>query len=648
MVRPEDELLILVPNTPIKLNRTAVRLLVSMVDERRGIAEVLAREGDTPRRRAEIHAFFTDLKAWLEGRLGEGEGRRAVVVEPFSADYCRYPVLSEVALTYRCNLSCGFCYAGCGVSGVPAGWSEQRAMADDEVCRVLDVIRRDARCPSVSFTGGEPTLRPGARALRAPREVARPQGQPDLERPAPRRAARRRAGRGRPRLRAALAGGRRAPELHDALVGKPGAFDRLWQGLENLRGRGVRVHTNTTVTRRNVGRLEAIVDLVAERGLPRLTMNLVIPCGSAGGDASLHVPYSEAGGRRPAAARARRGARRAARLVLAAAAVPVQHGGRGPRQPRLRGRRRPAARQPCGRRAAVLELRSPRVARQPAAPAVRRGVAVASGALLPGEADDAGHVPRLRRGGLLPGRVRSLLAGARDWPSWAGRPRTGHRCRKASGYSSRRMRLLRAVAVYAVLTVALTWPFAAQLHVMDAGDSAFFAWEIGWTVHALKTDPAQLPHANIFWPLRYTLGMDEPVLGTTLLIAPLAPFTDDAVLLYNVARLLTFLVSALAAYWLALELGAGEWIALAGRGAVRVLADPHRPARAPLDARHAVVAARAAVHDPLRACEPHARRARRRALLRARVPRLRLPRRDRGRRDAAGRCSSCSGAAGTG
>ena len=124
------------------------------------------------------------------------------------------------------------------------------------------------------------------------------------------------------------------------------------------------------------------------------------------------------------------------------------------------------------------------------------------------------------------------------------------------------MRLLRATGLYAILTVALTWPFAANLHVMDAGDSAFFAWEIGWTVHALKTDPAQLPHANIFWPLRYTLGMDEPVLGTTLLVAPLAPFTDDAVLLYNVARLLTFLASALAAYALARELGAAERVAL--------------------------------------------------------------------------------------
>jgi hypothetical protein len=124
------------------------------------------------------------------------------------------------------------------------------------------------------------------------------------------------------------------------------------------------------------------------------------------------------------------------------------------------------------------------------------------------------------------------------------------------------MRSLRALALYSVLTVALTWPFAANLHVMDAGDSAFFAWEIGWTIHALETDPAQLPHANIFHPLRYTLGMDEPVLGTTVLALPLALFTDDAVLLYNVVRLLTWLLSALTAYWLARELGVSEWIAL--------------------------------------------------------------------------------------
>jgi hypothetical protein len=97
---------------------------------------------------------------------------------------------------------------------------------------------------------------------------------------------------------------------------------------------------------------------------------------------------------------------------------------------------------------------------------------------------------------------------------------------------------------------------------MDAGDSAFFAWAIGWERHALFTDPWRLPHGNMFHPLRYTLGMDEPVLGTTVLVLPLGLFTDDAVLLYNVARLLTFALSALTAYLLARELGAAEAPAL--------------------------------------------------------------------------------------
>jgi radical SAM protein with 4Fe4S-binding SPASM domain len=294
MVRPEDDLLILVPNTPLKLNRTAVRILRPMVHEEAGIAEVLAREGDSPRRRAEIHAFFTDLSAWLEGRLGEGHGRRAVVQEPFTADFCRYPVLAEVALTYRCNLTCGFCYAGCGTAGLPPGWSEERAMTDDEVCRVLDVVRHDARCPSVSFTGGEPTLRAGlprfvrhAKAIGLRANLISNGQRLDDARVAEL------ADAGLDSAQLSLEGP--TADVHDALVGKRGAFERLWTGLERLRGRGVRVHTNTTLSRRNAALVEEIVDLVAVRGLERLTMNLVIPCGTAGTDAALPVRYSDAG-----------------------------------------------------------------------------------------------------------------------------------------------------------------------------------------------------------------------------------------------------------------------------------------------------------------------------------------------------------------
>ncbi len=303
-VRPEDELLILVPNTPVKVNGTALRVLAAMVDEGLGIAEVLAREGDSAGRRRELHAFFTDLAAWLSGSLGEGVGRRAVVREPFRADFCRYPLLSEVALTYRCNLSCAFCYAGCAAGGLPEGWSEERTMSDDQVCRVLDRIAGDARCPSVSFTGGEPTVRPGlARFVAHAKGLGLAVNLISNGQLLDRRRVAELAAAGLDSAQLSLEGP--SPEVHDGLVGRPGAFDRLWAAVGHLREAGVRVHTNTTISRRNLPHLDELIDLVAARGMERLTMNLVIPCGTAGRhpdqedrrgqDADLSVPYSEAG-----------------------------------------------------------------------------------------------------------------------------------------------------------------------------------------------------------------------------------------------------------------------------------------------------------------------------------------------------------------
>lgn len=118
------------------------------------------------------------------------------------------------------------------------------------------------------------------------------------------------------------------------------------------------------------------------------------------------------------------------------------------------------------------------------------------------------------------------------------------------------MTTARAAALYAVLTVAFTWPLAARLHLMEAGDSAYFAWAMAWAQDALLRDPASLPHANALHPLRYALFLDEPIVATSILALPVRLLTDDATVTLNVTRLALFLLTALGVRALALEAGA--------------------------------------------------------------------------------------------
>ena len=127
---------------------------------------------------------------------------------------------------------------------------------------------------------------------------------------------------------------------------------------------------------------------------------------------------------------------------------------------------------------------------------------------------------------------------------------------------------------------------------MDAGDSAFFAWAIGWERHALA---APIPHAcrtaPIFHPLRYTLGIDEPILGTTVLVAAPGPVHRRRGLALQ--RGPPVHLPALRAS----PPTCSRAISAAGRGRpvrgrrLRLLPHPHGPDRAPEHAGHPVAAA---------------------------------------------------------
>ncbi len=288
-VRAADSLLILLPNQAYKLNPTGLYLLKQTLAGR-PIAEVMATRLADDAAVGDVHDFFCDVRALVMGCLGEGRDRRAVETIPFERPHNTLPVLSEIALTYRCNLSCRFCYAGCKCTKKP----DSREMSTDEVKRVLEIIRHDAEVPSVSWTGGEPTLRPDLAELT--RHAVDIGMRVNLITNGVNVSTNLAASLKAAGLRSAQVSieGPDA-EVHDSLTQVAGSFDRTIEGIAALKQAGIHVHTNTTVNRVNAPHLRGIVALAKELGLDRLSMNMVIPCGSAP-DAEVTITYTEMAG----------------------------------------------------------------------------------------------------------------------------------------------------------------------------------------------------------------------------------------------------------------------------------------------------------------------------------------------------------------
>ena len=290
-IRPEDQLLILRPNKIHHLNRTATEMLSTLygqeVPDAGAVVEEAAARYDIPRSQAEadLERLLKSLALVLQDREGAAP---AVRKTPFGSHSRELPVLSEIALTYRCQNRCTFCYAS-----APERGQQVPEMATEEVKRIIDTIVHEARVPTVSFTGGEPTLRPDL---------------PDLIAYARSRHMRTnlitngiRCGANGYVNKLSTAGLDSAqvsleaasPEIHDAIVGRPGAWRRTVQGIRNLKAAGIHVHTNTTINSLNRRCLLELVDFLAAMEQPYLSMNMVIRTGDAVG--SMEIGYAEIG-----------------------------------------------------------------------------------------------------------------------------------------------------------------------------------------------------------------------------------------------------------------------------------------------------------------------------------------------------------------
>jgi hypothetical protein len=113
-----------------------------------------------------------------------------------------------------------------------------------------------------------------------------------------------------------------------------------------------------------------------------------------------------------------------------------------------------------------------------------------------------------------------------------------------------------ALLLFMALSLVLTYPLAFHLAgaVEDPQDALLNVWITAWDGHQLLSDPLHLFDANIFHPYPRTLAYSELLLGNGLLALPLTAVSGNPVLGYNLALLLSFVLSGFGTYLLALKL----------------------------------------------------------------------------------------------
>jgi len=294
-IRPEDGLFILRPNRVHHLNKTALALLSRLYGDGEApnvdavVNEVAAEYGEDEQRvRADLYKLLLTVAALLRDEVC---GAPAVREIPFGTHKRDLPVLSEIAVTYRCQNKCLFCYAES-----PNRGEKIAEMSTAEVKTVIDRIFDDAHCPTVSFTGGEPTLREDLPELIA---YAKGKGMRTnlitngLRCADPSYVEGLKAA-GLDSAQVSLEGPR--AEVHDAVVRHAGAFEKTTRAVHVLRAAGIHTHTNTTVCGSNRAHLMELVDYIAdELHSEYFSMNVMISTGTALHHGEEEVTYTEIG-----------------------------------------------------------------------------------------------------------------------------------------------------------------------------------------------------------------------------------------------------------------------------------------------------------------------------------------------------------------
>ncbi len=190
-----------------------------------------------------------------------------------SHDFGLNPLMFYYEVTLACDLVCKHCRAS--AQEMP----DQGELSTEQAKALLDQVAGFPRRPMLVMTGGDPLKRPdlfelieyaGAAGLQvALTPSATPLATYDAFKHAREAGVR--------RLGISLDGADAA--THDAFRGWQGSFARTIEMLANARSLDMAVQVNTTITRRNVGQIDALAALLAEQGIAMWSVFFLVPVG---------------------------------------------------------------------------------------------------------------------------------------------------------------------------------------------------------------------------------------------------------------------------------------------------------------------------------------------------------------------------------
>jgi radical SAM protein with 4Fe4S-binding SPASM domain len=293
-LREADRLLIIRPNKIQHLNGTAYDILNALYHRGRSaeetVTELSAKYG------VPANTIRSDMSGLLESinAIMKEDYSQAPLISTidFDPDRIAFPVLSEIAVTYRCQNRCEFCYASSPYRG-----ANVPEMALEQILTVIDKIRYEAQVPTLSFTGGEPTLRDDLPEMvrHASLIGMRTNLITNGIRCSDPSFTRRLAEAGLNSAQVSLESHR--ADIHDSITGNIGSYDMTIRGIENLKAAGIYTHTNTTICRKNKDSLKDLITFLHEKyDVPYLSMNMIIATGTARDNDTIRIGYSAIGG----------------------------------------------------------------------------------------------------------------------------------------------------------------------------------------------------------------------------------------------------------------------------------------------------------------------------------------------------------------